>query len=76
MLGFAISAEGDGRIFVPEAKRRGMLIELAGQLDPAASDGSVARGEFDTLVGRLSHPAAVAAEGNAYLQPMFTMAKA
>lgn len=53
-----------------------MLVDLAGQIEPASGDGSVPRGEVDTLVGRVSHLAAVAAEGNAYLQPMFAMARA
>lgn len=77
LLGFAISAEGKGRVYVPEAKRQGMLVDVAGQVEPRTADGSVLREEVDTtLVGRVSHLAAVAAEGNSYLQPMFAMARA
>ena len=76
LLGFAISAEGRGRVFVPEAKRQGMLVDILSQVEPKAVDGSVLREEVDTLVGRVSHLAAVAAEGNSYLQPMFAMARA
>lgn len=76
LLGFALSGEGQGRIFVPEAKRQGMLVDIASHVRPTSADGSVSREEVDTLVGRVSHLAAVAAEGNSYLQPMFAMARA
>ncbi|KAL3898079.1 MAG: hypothetical protein SGPRY_012917, partial [Prymnesium sp.] len=68
LLGFAISSEGEGRVFVPEAERQGMLIDIDKQINPASSDGAVPREEVEAVVGRVSHLAAVAAEGNAYVR--------
>lgn len=73
ILGLWLSTWGDGAIGVPEAKRRGMLAEILEQQAPHSRDGSVSREAVERLVGRASFVAQVAAEGNAYLQPMFRM---
>ncbi|KAL3895180.1 MAG: hypothetical protein SGPRY_013583 [Prymnesium sp.] len=73
LLGLRLSTLGDGAIGVPEAKRRGMLVEIEEQQQPPSDDGTVSRDAVERLVGRASFIAQVAAEGNAYLQPMFRM---
>lgn len=76
LLGFSISTHGSGCIHVPEAKRLGMLRDISEQLTPSSKDDSVHRDKVETLVGRLSHLAMVASEGNAYLKPLFAMVNA
>lgn len=76
LLGFSISSANEGCIHVPEAKRLGMLSDLEKLMHPSSNDGSVEREQIETLVGRVSHLAMVASEGNAYLKPMFAMANA
>lgn len=76
LLGFSISSVNEGSIHVPEAKRLGMLSDLQGLMHPSSEDGSVAREHVETFVGRTSHLAMVASEGNAYLKPLFAMVNA
>ena len=76
LLGFSISSHGDGCIYVPEAKRQGMIHDIEEQLCTSSADGSIHRDKVETLVGRTSHLAMVATEGNAYLKPMFAMVNA
>ena len=76
LLGLHLSAEGDGYVGVQEVKRRGMLVDIAEQLHPSSKDGLVDREAVEQLVGRTSFTAQVAAEGNAYLQPLFAMQNA
>jgi ribonuclease HI len=71
LLGLGITSEGDGAMFVPEAKRRGMIEDISACQHPEG--GAVGRAELDRLVGRASHLGQVAAEANAYLQPMYRM---
>ncbi|KAL3909143.1 MAG: hypothetical protein SGPRY_009532, partial [Prymnesium sp.] len=73
LLGLALTTRGDGAMTVPEVKRRGMLIDIQAQQRPAAHHGTVSREEVKKLTGRTSFIAQVAAEGNAYLQPLFRM---
>ena len=74
-LGLAVESTGRGRVYVPEAKRRGMLIDIERQLEVKQDEGRVVdREEVDTLTGRCGHIAMVAAEGNAFLAPMWRIA--
>ena len=61
---------------MPEAKRRGMREDIAAQQQPRRADGSVERGDVETLVGRASHIAQAAGEANAFLAPMYVMQEA
>jgi hypothetical protein len=54
-------------MFVQEAKRRGLLVEIDGQLHAR----EVSRDNVETLTGRLSFTAQVACEGNAHLNPLY-----
>lgn len=76
LLGFSICSIGDGYIHVPEAKRRGMIHDIDEMLHPESEDGSVHRDKVEALVGRTSHLAMVASEGNAYLKSCFAMVNA
>jgi len=76
LLGLHISAEGEGYLGVQEVKRRGMIADIDEQLEPSTKDGLVDREAVEQLVGRTSFTAQVAAEGNAYLQPLFAMQNA
>ena len=67
-LGLAITSEGDGCLFMQEAKRRGLETEIGDQL---RASFTVARTLVEKLTGRLSHASMVVAEGNAYLQPLY-----
>ena len=69
LLGLGITSEGDGCLFVTEAKRRGMRVDIAAQL--AAPKGRVERTAVDEITGRCSHIGAVVCEGNTHLQPMY-----
>ena len=69
LLGLGITSEGDGCLFVTEAKRRGMRVDIAAQL--GSSSGRVERTEVEQLTGRCSHIGAVACEANVYLQPLY-----
>lgn len=71
LLGLGISTEAAGRLFVQEAKRQGLLIDISGQLEAARSNRKVSRADVEQLVGRLSHTAQVAPEGNAFLHPLY-----
>ncbi|KAL3927748.1 MAG: hypothetical protein SGPRY_002682 [Prymnesium sp.] len=71
LLGLGISTSGGGRLFVQEAKRQGLLLDIDEQLSAAAQGRKVARAGVEQLVGRLSHTAQVAQEGNAFLQPLY-----
>ena len=70
-LGLGVSAEGDGALYVPEVKRRGLLREIEAQRAGKAARGMVTRESVERLVGRLTHVAIVAPEGNAHLQPLY-----
>ena len=59
---------------MPEVKRRGMRADISEQLE--VDDGPVSREAVEGLVGRCSHIAQVACEGNAYLQPMYRLQNA
>ena len=74
-LGMLLSSDGDGLLTVPEAKRQGMLVEIADHQEPSSNDGSVTSEDVDGLTGRCLHIAQVASEANAYLQPMYAMKK-
>jgi hypothetical protein len=74
LLGLAVTSEGDGCLFVPEAKRRGMIVDI--QEQRAAPGGLVPRESVEALTGRCSHLAQVACEGNAYLQPFYRVQNA
>ena len=74
LLGVAVSSEGSGRMYVPEAKRRGMVAEMTEIL--AAPNGTVDRSDVEAVTGRCSHIAIVVSEGNAYLQPLYRMQNA
>ena len=76
LLGLGISSQGEGEVFVPEAKRRGMRVDIAAQQQTRRSDGTVERGDVETLVGRASHIAQAAGEANAFLAPMYVMQEA
>ncbi|KAL3899694.1 MAG: hypothetical protein SGPRY_012601 [Prymnesium sp.] len=71
LLGLGISTETGGRLFVQEAKRQGLLIDISDQLEAAKNGREVPRADIEQLVGRLSHTAQVAREGNAFLQPLY-----
>ena len=68
-----LSSQGEGVLTVPEAKRRGMLVEIAEQLAPASKDNSVTAEAVDGLVGRCGHIAMATPEANAILQPMYAV---
>ena len=68
-LGLAVSSEGEGCMFAPEAKRLGLIADIDAQLTEPS--GEVQRTDVEKLVGRCSHIAQVACEGNAHLQPMY-----
>ena len=72
-LGMMLSSQGEGVLTVPEAKRRGMLVETAEQLAPASKDNSVTAEAVDGLVGRCGHIAMATPEANAILQPMYAV---
>ena len=76
LLGLGITTQGEGALYVPETKRQGMLIDIAATMESAAVDGTVARDDFETLVGRSSNLGQVAAEANVYPQPMYRMQNA
>jgi hypothetical protein len=77
LLGLGLSSEGDGCIFVPDLKRRGMRVDIEDQLAAAAAaEGVVEREPVEETVGRCSHIAQVACEGNAYLQPLYRVQNA
>ncbi|KAL3894252.1 MAG: hypothetical protein SGPRY_013859, partial [Prymnesium sp.] len=71
ILGLGISGEGDGALFVPEVKRLGLLRDIAAQRPGGEHGGVVPREAVEKLVGRLTHVAVVAPEGNAHLQPLY-----
>ena len=75
-LGVCCSSLGDGAFTVPEAKRLGMLQEIAEQQEPAASDRAVPLEDVEGLTGRCLHIATVASEANPYMQPMYRMQRA
>ena len=56
-----------------EAKRQGMLRDIDLQLRAARQGRDVERTDVEQLVGRLSHTAQVAREGNAFLQPLYRL---
>lgn len=60
LLGLGISTQGKGMLFVKEAKRRGLVIDIESQLQAAAAHEAVERADVERLVGRLSHTAQVA----------------
>jgi hypothetical protein len=76
LLGLGISTEGDGALFVQEAKRQGMIRDIGAMMEPTDQHGEVEREDFERLVGRASHLGQVAAEANAYLQPLYRMQNA
>ena len=71
LLGIGITSEGDGCGFVPDVKRRGMLMDIDSMLEANAAEQTVLRDDVETLTGRCAHLATVVCEGNAYLQPMY-----
>ena len=76
LLGIGITSDGGGALFVPETKRRGLLMDIAEQQHPTSTDATVEREDVERLVGRSSHLGQVAAEANTYLQPMYRMQNA
>ena len=80
LLGQGITSQGDGALYVPEAKRLGLIEDIEAQQGPAeqASDSplSVAREEVERLVGRLSNVGQIACEANPYLAPMYRVQNA
>ena len=75
LLGLHVATLGEAGVSVPEAKRLGMLSDIEAQLAP--EEGAIvtcARSEVETLTGRCGHIAMAAAEGNAYLSPMWKVA--
>ena len=76
LLGLGITTLGDGALFVPEVKRLGMIADIDVTIEPTATDGTVQREGFETLVGRSSHLGQVACEANVYLQPLYRMQNA
>ena len=76
LLGLGITSEGDGAMFVQEAKRRGMIEEVTAVGNPRAACGTVLRADFERLVGRTSNMGQVVCEANPYLQPMYRMQNA
>ena len=76
-LGFTVSAHGDGAMYVPEAKRRGMLEDMCAQ--QPRKPGEVVRAsmaDIDTLTGRCLHIGMVAPECMPYMAPMYRIKKA
>ena len=71
LLGLGLSVEGDGALFVPEVKRQGLLRDIRAQRPDTSVQGVVPREAVEKLVGRLTHAAIVAPEGNAHLQPLY-----
>ncbi|KAL3908273.1 MAG: hypothetical protein SGPRY_009864, partial [Prymnesium sp.] len=71
LLGLGVSAEGGGALFVPEVKRRDLLQDIRNQRPEGKHQGAVPREAVEKLVGRLTHAAIVAPEGNAHLQPLY-----
>lgn len=63
-------------MYVPETKRLGMMRDIDDQLAAAREGRRVCREEVERLVGRTSHVAQVAAEGNAFLKPLYRLEKA
>ena len=76
LLGLGITSQGDGTLYVPEAKRLGMIEDISQALQPRQADGAVERDDFERLVGRSSNLGQVAAEANVYLQPLYVMQNA
>ena len=75
LLGVGVSSVGEGANFVPEAKRRGMLQDIEQQLEPNPKAVVVcSRKQVERLTGQCGHIAIVAAEGNAFLSPMWKVA--
>lgn len=70
LLGSGISTMGDGALFVLEVKRSGLLQYIAAQRLGGVHKGVVPMELVEKLVGRLTHVAIVAPEGNASLQPL------
>lgn len=71
MLGLGLTTQGEGALFMQEAKRLRMLHDIGQQLHSAHDGRScAARADIEQLVGRLSHTAQLAREGNAFLQPL------
>ena len=58
-------------MFVPEVKRQGLLRDIRAQRPDTSVQGVVPREAVEKLVGRLTHAAIVAPEGNAHLQPLY-----
>lgn len=73
LLGLKVEARGEGRVSVPTAKREGLCREIE-ELGEAEGQGKgVSRAQLERLCGRLSHIAAVVAEGKAYLAPFYKL---
>lgn len=53
LFGLGITMHGDGSLFVQEAKRQGLILDIESQLQAAASGEEVARAQVEQLVGRL-----------------------
>ena len=75
-LGMLLSTVGDGVLTVPEAKRQGMLREIAAQQHPASEKGEVATEEVEGLVGLCIHIAMAVPEANAFMQSMYAVKEA
>ena len=73
LLGLGVTSDGEGAMFVQEAKRRGMIQEITDVQNPRSACGSVLRAEFERLVGRASNMGQVVCEANPYLQPMYRL---
>ena len=78
-LGLQCASGGDGALTVPEAKRLGMIEDIKAMQPPPVgsvpADGLVDATHVDTVTGRCGHIAQVAPEANAYMSPMYRLAK-
>ena len=80
-LGIGISSVGDGKLFCPEDKRRGMRCDLAQQQRPRQAglrptrDQGVGSAKVDRLVGRFGHLAQIEPAGRTHMPPMYAMVK-
>ena len=73
-LGFTVSAEGEGAMFIPEAKRRGMITEVAAQRVQAGQrTKTVKHAHVERVTGKAVHIATVMHEALPYLAPMYRM---
>ena len=78
-LGMQCSSDGDGALSVPEAKRLGMLEDIADQQPPPPpgrlpEHGRAPHDDVERLTGRCQHIAQAACEAKPFLAPMYRLA--